>query len=189
MLIDGLMGKNYLHYLKSNVENISYNTCFNTSGINTKENEPWTFSFSSPIYLENEYKHEYGDYIFTILLTALDHQNEELLNLSRIRLGLIFRTPTVINHGEHLDFGNEFFINNKSKCRTGLYYINDSDGDTNVYKEKFSTLGIPEKFTLKKSISPVENRWYDFNGERYHNSNSPIENNHRLVLTFNYTIK
>lgn len=183
------MGKNYLHYLKPSVEDISYNTCFNTSGIDRKENEPWTFSFSSCIYNENGDKQGCADFIFNILLTALDRQNQELLHLSRIRLGLIFRTPTVINHGEHLDFGDDFYINNKSKCRTGLYYINDSDGDTNVYKEKFSPLSIPEKFTLKKSISPVENRWYDFNGERYHNSNSPIENNYRLVLTFNYTIK
>jgi hypothetical protein len=181
MLIDNLMGKNYLNYLNTITDTIPYLPCFNTSGEERVENNPWTFSFASVIYSgENDSRQGCSDYIFNILLRALDLQKQELLYLHRIRLGLVFRTPTIINHGEHLDF---------SQFKTGLFYINDSDGDTNIYEEKFNIKRVPEKFKLKKSISPIENRWYDFDGRRYHNSNSPTQNNYRLVLTFNYTIK
>lgn len=190
MLIDNLMGKNYLKFLDSIIDTVPYTTCLNTSGEKKEENKPWTFSFASIIYNDNDVQQGCSDYIFNILLRVLDFQKQELLNLYRIRLGLVFRTPTVVNHGEHLDFGYDFFLKNHDvKFKTGLFYINDSDGDTNIYEEKFNIKRVPKKFKLKKSVSPVRNRWYDFDGRRYHNSNSPIQNNHRLVLTFNYTIK
>lgn len=185
MLIDNLMGKNYLIQLNNLLEKEKYSHCTNTSGEKSVENSDWINSFSSIIYGNGEY-HGSSDFIFNILIRALDYQDQELDLLLRIRLGLILRTPSPINHGEHVDWYDPV-----NKLRTGLFYINDSDGDTFIYKEKYNVdlAERPKVFNLKKQISPLENRWYDFDGKRYHNSTSPINHNYRLVLTFNYTIK
>lgn len=68
-----------------------------------------------------------------------------------------------------------------------LYYVNDSDGDTVIYKEKHSGNGkmsFPESLTEKKRISPKRGRVVIFDGLYYHTSSSPRKNPYRCVINF-----
>jgi hypothetical protein len=83
----------------------------------------------------------------------------------------------------------------------GLYYVNDADGDTVIYKEThnrvldpqakklWSDLNAseikPESLTIEQTVSPKKGRLVFFNGNRYHSSTQPTSGP-RCVLNFNF---
>lgn len=70
---------------------------------------------------------------------------------------------------------------------TGLYYLNDADGDTVLYNEIYENK-IPESFTLNKKVSPKADTFLLWESNRYHSSpagSSTI----RAVLNINFLVK
>ena len=147
-----------------------------TTALPTEKGE-YAGSFSHLIY-----KNEQGpvsnlfDTAFNILCAALDKEGEILKDLYRIRLGLITRTPYLVTHDAHIDDGRPH--------RTGLFYVIESDGDTLIYNERKES----EKYTVQESVKPVCKTWHSFDGTQFHSSQTPIANERRIVLTFNYTV-
>lgn len=117
-----------------------------------------------------------------VLLTALDKQGQQLENLYRIRLGFATRTPTPVVHSPHIDRSHPH--------RTGLFYIHDTDGPTVIYNEKcvYNDPVVPVDYTVADRVEPRANRWADFDGAHFHSSTSPVKNEERFVLTFNYSV-
>jgi len=76
----------------------------------------------------------------------------------------------------------------------GLYYVNDSDGDTVIYRETnvpaIDNRVIPEidpkSLTIAKTITPKKGRIVFFNGQIYHSSTQPTVGP-RCVLNFHFT--
>jgi hypothetical protein len=75
----------------------------------------------------------------------------------------------------------------------GLYYVNDSDGDTLIYQET-SVPAIdnrlvseidPSTLTVVKSITPKKGRLVFFNGKHYHSSTQPTIGP-RCVINFHF---
>jgi len=116
------------------------------------------------------------DTAFAVLSAALDAEGQQLNQLYRIRLGMVTRTPYRVTHDPHIDDGRPH--------RTGLFYVVDSDGDTLIYNERSESA----KYTVMESVSPVANSWHTFDGAHFHSSQSPIENEKRIVITYNYTV-
>lgn len=117
-----------------------------------------------------------------ILLTALDHRNQVLDELYRIRYGFATRTPMPIRHSPHIDQGVEH--------RVGLFYPETTSGPTVIYNERSAYDGqVPEEFTDAVEIEPQANRWIDFDGSHFHSSTTPDRHETRRVLTFNYSIR
>ncbi len=68
-----------------------------------------------------------------------------------------------------------------------LYYVNDSDGDTVIYENKFEGYDkVPYMKDLKelKRVSPKAGRCVIFNGKHWHTSCQP-EHNVRCVINYN----
>ena len=68
-----------------------------------------------------------------------------------------------------------------------LYYVNDSDGDTVIYENKFEGYDkVPtfDKLKEKKRITPKSGRVLLFNGKHWHTSCQP-EHNVRCVVNYN----
>lgn len=193
MLKENLMGQNYMNMLDTYLDQVSYSLCSDTSGISELYNKDMNYrqSFSSTVFKSE--KPDVTNYALTNffilpLLTALDSKGEFLNELYRIRIGLIFRTPKPYLHGEHVDYNPEM-LSSDLKLRTGLYYVNETSGSTEIYKEKeYEKPRNIAKFNIHKKIKPVKNRWYDFDGRRYHSSTSPHKHNFRIVITYNYSI-
>ena len=108
---------------------------------------------------------------------------ENLESIYRIRFGLITCTSETIIHDPHVDY--EF------KHRTGLLYLNDSDGDT-IFYDKFHKPGQPAikcgEEDIVQRVEPKSNRVTLFDGWQYHSSSTPTKNTYRLVMNFNYTV-
>ena len=98
-------------------------------------------------------------------------------DLLRIRVGLQTKvSDTQIIHTPHIDSENSH--------KVFLYYINNSDGDTIIYNQKFSE-GVEKKFTIQDRISPMQGLGILFDGDYYHSSSSPT-NDFRAVVTINF---
>ena len=97
-----------------------------------------------------------------------------LLNHSKV-------TSSNQNNVAHID--NKYF-----NSYSGIYYVNDSDGDTIIYNEKWSSQNPyrPENLTEKMRIAPKKNRFVLFDGLYYHTSTNPIENENRVVINMNF---
>jgi len=102
-----------------------------------------------------------------------EHAGKTEEDVLRIRLGLIFRdTDKSHKNSKHIDLPN--FI-----CTTALVYLYDSDGDTFFYD------GDEVAF----SVTPKRNRCIIFDGDIYHCSSTPAENQTRMTLNINFAGK
>lgn len=140
--------------------------------------EPYGGSFSHLIFKDTQgiVSPNY-DVAMSILSAALDVQEQTFKELFRIRLGLITRTPHPVVYPPHVD-------DDVRSHRTGLFYLNNSDGDTIVYKERQKS----NKYNELGRNSPEENTWFDFDGRHWHSATSPTQNEKRIAITYNYTI-
>ena len=66
----------------------------------------------------------------------------------------------------------------------GILYMNDSDGDTVIYKETEENLD--GNYESIYSLSPKKNRLLLFDGSYYHTGHAPSGHNNRILLNFNY---
>lgn len=67
---------------------------------------------------------------------------------------------------------------------TILYYVNDSDGDTFFFNERYT--GIPIKnLTIRKQVPPKKGRCVIFNANIFHAGNHPTQNDRRLAINLN----
>ena len=66
----------------------------------------------------------------------------------------------------------------------GILYMNDSDGDTVIFKETEEQLD--GNYEPIYSLSPKKNRLLLFDGSYYHTGHSPSNHNNRILLNFNY---
>jgi hypothetical protein len=113
---------------------------------------------------------------------AMKKSNESPGTLYRARFGLITALENKKVHAPHVDYD----INH----RVGLLYLNNTDGDTILYKARYTGSDISSEnlkkqnldFSVEYSIEPVANRFVLFNGNQYHSSSTPSINSRRIVL-------
>ena len=80
----------------------------------------------------------------------------------------------------NLQTGEEIYSNNR---KTLLYYVNNSDGDTVFYNERYT--GENEKIgklTVQKRVKPVKGRAVIFDSNQLHSSSIPTDKRYRIVL-------
>jgi len=73
---------------------------------------------------------------------------------------------------------------NNSKAKSIIYYVNDSDGDTIVFKENSNT--IKKQLNIDVRVSPKMGRVLFFDSYNYHTSNCPNEYKYRVILNTIY---
>ena len=119
-------------------------------------------------------KTEHADFLTPLLYEAVDkcEKGQEIKKLFRIRAGMFIRNQTDKPHESHVD-RDEFHY-------TMLYYVNDSDGPTNIFDYK------GEK--LIQEIEPKKGRAVIFTGDTYHSSSSPRNHPNRIVVNYNFLV-
>jgi hypothetical protein len=123
--------------------------------------------------------------------TALGYAGEKVKSLIRIRCILNTAADSNREFGVHTD--------QETPNRTAIIYLNDSDGDTIIYNERFnpslSTFGgnltiddktMPE-LTIRDTITPKANRLVIFDGLLYHTGRTPTTVSRRVAININYT--
>jgi hypothetical protein len=75
----------------------------------------------------------------------------------------------------------------KSPHKKLIYYINSSDGNTIIFNEKKDECKNYDPMTVKKEITPVQNKACIFDGLNYH-ADSPSKETTRYVITINFLL-
>jgi hypothetical protein len=169
---------------------LNWSWVYPTSGDFTGvEPKPWDLSWSLNI-LEPEYRSPLSDFLVTAAITAIEQVDPEFQQAVRVRLGLITAQPTTHVHGAHIDL--------PFAHRTALFYINDNNGATLIYNQRwdpetvlsradYQTQVLNNEFTVLESVMPQANSLYIFDGLHYHSSSTPTDVSRRVVMTVNYT--
>jgi hypothetical protein len=124
--------------------------------------------------------------LIPLLLTFCDKANIPFSRLIRIRLGLYPKIMVDAAHHPHVDFYYPHY--------NALYYVNDADGDTLLFKETFDDVpqaALPaylaaQKFNVAKRITPKRGKMIGFEGRQYHASMHPMEASHRIAIAFGF---
>jgi hypothetical protein len=80
------------------------------------------------------------------------------------------------------NFSKEYFFNTPhidslEPHTVGIYYVNDSDGDTTLFDNEGNVV---------KTVSPKQGRFLVFDGKYFHAGRHPILANKRIVINFNF---
>lgn len=122
------------------------------------------------------------------LVMAASTMGLEIEKLLRIRFGILHRDINQIVNTPHVD--NPF-----EEHLVGLYYLNDTDGTTKIWKEEHTTWGEKARYLtlddveLMEEVPPKANRMILFSGSHFHSSTLPTQTQLRYVINFNFTCK
>ena len=113
------------------------------------------------------------------------HEYEPLFVVEKLRIKYNMLFPNYITEGKnnvpHVD-------NNFTNSYSAIYFVNDSDGDTVIFNEKYTkdTKARPEcALTVKRRVTPKKNRFVLFDGQYYHASTNPRDSEKRIVINYN----
>ena len=114
-----------------------------------------------------------------ILYFIEDKFSVKILDISRIKINCVLRTDNPILHIPHVDISLPGYT-------TFIYYLNTSDGYTNIYSETeckdFPYYETDSHLTLVKQVQPVQNSILRFDSNQYHSYLTPIHCDRRFVV-------
>ena len=129
---------------------------------------------------------EYYNTFLPLIFSMSEMLGKPIKKILRIRIGLILQTGWVDleDSVQYQQSGEDPHVDFFVPHYTGLYYINNSDGDTIIYHQK----ELSNNYTELTRSSPEKGKIFIFDGEHYHSSGTPKNSSHRLVATFNFTV-
>ena len=111
--------------------------------------------------------------------SALETAGEKISEILRVRMIMNTITDKSYLTGAHTD--------QSIPHKTALLYMDDADGDTVIYKERYEP-GEPEPeiFTVIGEVNPKKNRLLIFDGLHYHAGTTPTKVARRVIMNINY---
>ena len=103
--------------------------------------------------------------------------------ISRVRCDMTMYNPNQHMHEPHIDV-NEPHV-------AAVYYVNDSDGNTVLYKQRSEVNDrskFPEQLDVLIEVEPKANRLLMFDGSLIHTGHSPSKTNSRVIINSDYII-
>ena len=119
----------------------------------------------------------YYDYFYNnIFLKFINKHNIEHSNVFRAKLNFVTSLQKDVYQSPHVDV--------KIPHKVFLYYINDSDGDTIFFNEKYN--GVKQELTVNQAIAPEMGKGILFDGLTYHSPTAPKNSLFRAVLNVDF---
>ena len=122
-----------------------------------------------------------------VYMTTSTLEKVNLKDILRIRFGLLCRDIKQIINTPHVDsHTQQHFV--------GLYYLNDTDGATKIWKQKLKDWNQDPVFysvdecELLEEVEPKANRMVIFDGVHYHSSVTPTKTQMRYVINYNFDV-
>lgn len=139
--------------------------------------------FTCPILVHPEPSPVFGWY-FTLLkpviYTLIDKVPEiAVRGVVRIKFNLLLKHADAPADHYNIPHQDAF-----DSAYSMVYYCDDSDGDTFLFKEFYQSGKLPEKLTLAERVTPRKNRVVVFESNRYHASSNPRSSRDRIVANF-----
>jgi hypothetical protein len=102
--------------------------------------------------------------------------NLNLQGVIRAKVNLKFKQESKLDNfinPPHVD-------NNIENSLIGIYYINDSDGDTVIYEDR--------DLKISKTIEPKKGRMILMDGSNVHSASHPLKTKTRMVINYNFIV-
>ena len=199
-IYDNVLPKETFEFFKSQcVDNVSWdfvgNAAYNQSDIKNVDiaDKANKYSFARTVFGRKdgtklpEFEICVANITFMLASTGIS-----INGLKRIRFGLLTGADRKIVNTPHVDFYEPHL--------TGLFYFNDSDGETVFYKKihdlEMDPHSVPQWVTtwaddpnaVETKIECKENRLILFNGLNYHSSTRPTDVSKRVAMNFNIVV-
>lgn len=155
------------------------------------EVNPYNHKWQHIAYHQGTQSTHLAPYLEMAVGDAISRTGQDVDQIIRIRCSATSITPQNHIADPHVD--TDF------PHRTALFYLNDCDGDTIMYKERYDPrLGLDQTEFFKQqiktatvdyTISPRANQMSWFDGLTYHSSNSPTTAAKRYIINVNYTVR
>lgn len=159
---------------------------------------PWTLAYQTDVHngsesiesdeVHNSYQFAAGllpgmpayDYFLQVFNRFAAKHGITYNNIIRVKLNWLPRAQAEAKgkwHMPHVDSNEEHQV--------FLYYVNDADGDTFFFNEKYPMLK-DNGLTLNKQVAPKAGKGVIFDGFVYHASSSPVESEYRCILNVDF---
>jgi hypothetical protein len=155
--------------------NLSTNIVKDATIVNNLNND--TIQFVHGAYANDIKLSPLADNAINILNKFSIKNNIIIDKILRIKANLLLRGNSLNPHTAHIDMQMPHFV--------FLYYVNDSDGDTVIFKEKYNGKEIIN-LTEEKRVKPAAGTAIVFDGLQYHASSSPLKSELRSVINIDF---
>jgi len=177
-VFDNIIDKNHQkHYQNLLFKKIRWKFEVDVTNPKNEQQRPG-FSY---VYMKDGVIYKYHDHMMDLLNAACDKINFKredcLQGRSFLQLPLNLKDRSL--DAPHIDADRDHLVI--------LYYVNDSDGDTVIYNEKFIDYDNKpnlKNLTVLKRVSPKAGRVVMFNGRHFHTAQQP-EHNVRCIINYN----
>ena len=181
-VIDNFVNSAYYEVIANHILNKNFAWNWNTNISSADSN---LFGFSHGFFNAGKPESPFYEFLLPMFLQAKGETDAEVLLRARGDMTVI--SGEQVTYEPHIDMPkHEEHVNM-------ILYIEDSDGDTIIYKEKFfpqeGPYVVPQQpktLTEEQRISPKANRLVIFNGEHWHTGQSPKEHSRRVILNLNF---
>lgn len=126
-------------------------------------------AFSHIFYFNGQVNSGYFDDAYEIVDEICKQENLKIKKLHRIYANLYLN----VHHDDEMKFNEIHHDSDNPNCKTILYYVNDSDGNTLFYNDK--------KIVINE-IKPAQGKYVLFDSTQLHGAGIPIKNKFRMVL-------
>jgi hypothetical protein len=192
VILDGLLPYSLEQKIYNTVTNIEFDWHYNPNisipekeitekaminDSNIRDTGAFVHSFHSN---QQKFDTRYYESVLPIMYFVEKETDLKVFNVERVRGVFAPKEP-------HLKgFYNVPHIDNELPHKTLIYYVNDNDGDTILFKEKYiSGIVNTSKKTIDYSVEPKKGRILIFDGLTFHTGKIP-SNNIKLLLNFNF---
>lgn len=181
--VTDIIDKEYQQKIYDTVTNIDFPWHFMEDTTNERANDmlSTTPAFGNLIYHPNNPNNPYRDLFSKLVNAIIENFNMKLQIVHRIRLGFLLNTKYTFAGSPYQH--NTVHRDLEIPHWTAVYYINDSDGNTVVFRE---TQEAKQYYPLHKS-EPKKGKLLLFDGLHYHASTCPKVFNKRIACTINFS--
>jgi len=183
-IFENIISKTHQDYIENLFFSSNFPWYYNQDPTFANQKSDRGTTFSSSLLNEN-YKSEFVDILLPIAFSCFDKMNiKKESNIFNIRSFLHIK-----NEIDLLNRKDSLHVDNNFNHLVILYYVNDSDGNTEITNRIFneSTKESEKSEKILKSISPKKGRCVVFDGKYYHRSTHP-QYSDRCVVNFNLTL-
>jgi len=146
--------------------------------VNPKHRQEWNISrhcFVHQFWFDNQQWSQHFSLFEPLVYKMADVIGVEYVKTLRMQANMMLNVGKSVYDVEHVD-GFAYEETDELQWFTGIYYINNSDGDTSIH--------LPDGQIEK--VTPVADSVVVFDGKYTHSGQLPLENNVRIVVNVNF---
>lgn len=179
----GVVKPSYQNEIYSYLTNINFDWHFMEDATTEKINLPQysTPAFGNLLYYSQHESNPHYEFFKPLIDTLEEVGGFKIKELLRVRAGMLLNTKYALHslsykyNTPHIDYDFDHY--------TAVYYVNECDGDTVVFRE----IEPAEKFYPLHKCTPNQGKFLLFNGRHYHASTCPKIHTKRMAITINFT--